>query len=750
MGEARSSGMRKAGRRILMPENLPPKIYQDLGLTDYEYERIVSILGRQPNYLELSMFSVMWSEHCSYKSSQKALRDFPTEGERVIQGPGENAGIFSIGNGLAIAMKIESHNHPSAVEPYQGAATGVGGIIRDIFAMGARPIANLNSLRFGPLDRPKVRYLLEGVVAGIGGYSNCVGIPTIGGEVYFEDCYEANPLVNAMCVGLVKTDTIIKSGARGIGNKLILIGSATGRDGIHGATFASDELDESSEERRPSVQVGDPFTEKLVMEACLELVERGLLVSLQDLGAAGLTSSSSEMAAKGGVGLEIDISRVPLRGEGMQPFEIMISESQERMLAVAEPDKVEEITKVCDRWGIRAAVIGQVTEDGILRVVNESQTLAEIPARALSQEVPLRNLEVRRPAYLDNLHHYPLPSLESEKDLSQHMLELLASPNLCSRQWVYRQYDQLVETNTIGLPGADAGVVRIKGTHKALAFKIDGNGRYCYLDPFAGGQIAVAEAARNLVCRGAQPVAMTDCLNFGNPEKPEIYWQFVECMRGMSQACRVLGIPVVSGNVSFYNENFGEPIYPTPTVGMAGLIEDMRWCTTPEFKDEGDLVVLLGETHQDMGGSEYLKLFHDLIAGQPPALDLDLEKRVHLCCLEAIRAGLLRSAHDCSEGGLAVAVAESCILGGLGATVNIQEEHKQTVALFSESQSRIVVSLKEEDLLHLEEIGRRHKVPVKVIGMVGGDRLTMGKVIHLTVTEMKKVWEDTLESIMRI
>ena len=721
--------------------------YEELGLTKEEYEGIIKVQGREPTYVELAMYSLMWSEHCSYKHSRPVLSLFPTEADYVLQGPGENAGVIDIGDGWAVAMKVESHNHPSAVEPYQGAATGVGGIVRDVFAMGARPIASLDSLRFGSISKPRQRYLLDGVVGGIGGYGNCLGVPTVAGEIYFEDAYEGNCLVNAMCLGLMRKEQLMRAQAAGPGNLVLLVGSKTGRDGIGGASvLASQEFDERLEEKRPSVQVGDPFTEKLLIEICLELLDKKLLVGLGDLGAAGLTSSACEMASRGGVGMDIDVAKVPLREEDMEPFEIMISESQERMLAVVTKDNLAEAQEVCDRWGLLSTVIGTVTDTGRMRIFNDEELVGDMPARALAHDAPVYHSEARRPAYLDELQGRDLSGLTPSLDLNEDLLSLLASPNICSRRWVYEQYDHMVQTNTSVLPGSDAAVLRIKGTNKAIASSIDANGRHCYLDPYNGGVAAVAEAARNVACSGARPMAVTDCLNFGNPEKPEIFYQFREAVTGMAQACEALGTPVTGGNVSFYNESFGEAIYPTPAVGMVGLMENAEHRTTLEPKREGDVVVLLGENVGGLGGSEYLKVVHGMVAGTPPKVDLDREKVVQEACILGIEAGLVASAHDCSEGGLAVALAECCIAARTGMEIKLAEGSLSTEELlFAEGHSRIVITCAPRDTEPLDRIAAQVGAPMHVMGTVGGDCLTIDDRIDVPVAALAEVWETALE-----
>ncbi len=727
--------------------------WKEMGLTAGEYERIKELLGREPNYVETGMFAVMWSEHCSYKNSKAVLRLFPTKGPRVLQGPGENAGIVDIGDGQAVVFKVESHNHPSAIEPFQGAATGVGGIVRDVFTMGARPIALLNSLRFGNPRNPRVRYLVGGVVSGISFYGNCLGIPTVAGEVFFHDSYEGNPLVNAMCVGLIQTDRIARGAAAGVGNPVMVVGAKTGRDGIHGATFASEELSDASEDRRPSVQVGDPFMEKLLLEACLELIDAGLVVGMQDMGAAGLTSSSSEMASRAGTGMEIDVALVPRREPGMTPYEVMLSESQERMLVVPKQGCEDQVRAIFSKWGLDAVVVGRVTGDGQLRILENGQVVADIPALALTEHCPVYNPVWREPAYVATAHAFDPASLPAPADLGAVLLEILSDPTVASKEWVYRQYDYKVQINTVVPPGSDAAVLRIKGTNKGLAVTIDCNGRYCYLDPYTGGAIAVAEAARNLVCTGAEPLAVTDCLNFGNPEKPEIFWQFRRAVEGMSEACRVLETPVVSGNVSFYNETNGQAVLPTPVVGMVGLLPDISKRATLSFKQEGDVIVLLGETFPELGGSQYLQTIHGLTTGKPPALNLIRERAVQQATLAAIRQGLVNSAHDLSEGGLGVALAECAINGGMGAKVVLPGEVDPLTAIFSESQSRILLTVSPGNLVALENLCHQHGVPYAVLGTVEGDRLVAvdqrgQRVLDLAVTEMTKRWREAIPCLI--
>ena len=699
------------------------------GFTDDEFERILKILGREPQIVELGIFSVMWSEHCSYKSSRIHLRKFPTKGDRVLQGPGENAGVIDLGDGLAAVFKMESHNHPSFIEPYQGAATGVGGILRDIFTMGARPVAILNSLRFGDIKLPRNRYLFSGIVSGIAGYGNCIGVPTVGGEIYFDEIYNNNILVNVFALGIVKKDRIFKGVASGVGNPVIYVGSKTGRDGIHGATMASDVFDETSEAKRPTVQVGDPFTEKLLLEACLEVMNKGLIIGIQDMGAAGLTSSSCEMAGRAGTGIDIHIDRVPMRETGMTPYEVMLSESQERMLIVTDPAKEKDVMDIFHKWDLDAVVIGEVTDTKKIRVINGGEIVADIPVESLTDEAPLYERSIAPPPYLDILHDLDMDNLPVPPDLNNVLLTLLSSPNISSREWVFRQYDHMVRTDTVVMPGSDAAVIRIKGTNKGIAMTADCNSRYCFSDPHAGGAIAVAEAARNIVCAGGEPVGLTDCLNFGNPERPEIMWQFQQAIEGISAVCRKFNIPVISGNVSFYNETNDISIYPTPIIGMAGLIEDISRCMTHYFKKDGDIVILLGRNIEELGMSEYLREIHHKVRGVPPFLDLDLEKKVQELCLYGIRQCIIKSAHDTSEGGLAVALAECCIQAenkkNTGAVIELSDDIRVDALLFGETQSRIIITVSPERVKELEGVARNSGTPFTVIGKVGGERLVI-------------------------
>jgi phosphoribosylformylglycinamidine synthase subunit PurL len=722
---------------------LDPAVLERHNLTPAEYGRIVARLGREPNLTELGLFSVMWSEHCSYKSSKVHLRTLPTQGERVLQGPGENAGAVDIGDGLAAVFKIESHNHPSFIEPYQGAATGVGGILRDIFTMGARPIAILDSLRFGPPDDPRNRRLLEGVVAGIGGYGNAFGCPTVGGETLFAECYRANPLVNAFCLGLVKADQIFKGRAEGVGNTVFYVGAKTGRDGIHGATMASAEFGEGSEEKRPTVQVGDPFMEKVLLEACLEALKTGAVVGIQDMGAAGLTCSTSEMGARAGTGIEIDVARVPKRETGMTAYEVMLSESQERMLLVAEKGREREIVEVFEKWDLHAEAIGTVTADRRLRVSHEGRLEADVPNEALTDEAPVYErpwVEPVNPAAAEDVLALPPPP-----DLAAALLRLLASPNVADKRWIYRQYDSTVRTNTVRGPGGDAAVVRVKGTAKALAMSVDGNGRYCGLDPLAGARLAVAEAARNVACAGAVPIGATNCLNFGNPERPEIMGQLVRSIQGIAEACRALGVPITGGNVSLYNETDGRAIDPTPVLGVVGLIEDVEATMRASFVAEGDAAYLLGATREDLGGTEFLAVVHGRVAGRPPRLDLEAEKRLLALLAEGAARGILLSAHDPSDGGLAVALAECSFRDGsphLGGRFDLPPGLRDDVLLFAESPSRAVVTTRDD--LRLAELARRHGVPWARLGVVGGERLVLSSggrtLVDLALPALHEAW----------
>ncbi|WP_418302052.1 phosphoribosylformylglycinamidine synthase subunit PurL [Lysinibacillus fusiformis] len=724
------------------------KLYAGMGMSDEEFALVEGILERLPNWTETGLFSVMWSEHCSYKNSKPVLRKFPTKGPQVLQGPGEGAGIVDIGDEQAVVFKMESHNHPSAIEPYQGAATGVGGIIRDVFSMGARPIAMLNSLRFGELKSARGKYLFEEVVAGIAGYGNCIGIPTVGGEIQFDPCYEGNPLVNAMCVGLIDHKDIQRGIAAGVGNTVMYVGAKTGRDGIHGATFASEELTEESENQRPAVQVGDPFMEKLLLEACLEVVKSDALVGIQDMGAAGLTSSSAEMASKAGSGVEMNLDLVPQRETGMTAYEMMLSESQERMLLVVKKGREDEIKAIFDKYDLDAVAIGRVTDDKMLRLLHNGQVVAEVPADALAEDAPVYHKPSAEPAY-----YAQFQAIENTEpavtDYKETLNALLKAPTIASKEWVYDQYDYQVRTSTVVKPGSDAAVIRVRGTNKGLAMTTDCNSRYIYLDPEVGGTIAVAEAARNIVASGGTPLAITDCLNFGNPEKPEIFWQIEKSADGISAACTALNAPVIGGNVSLYNERSGEAVYPTPTIGMVGLIEDLAHVTTQEVKAVGDIVFVIGETTTEFGGSELQKLLNNgVISGKAPAIDLEMEAARQQALLKAIKAGLVQSAHDVAEGGLAVAIAEKTFsANGLG--VDVALTGSATTALFSESQSRFVVTVKEEHAAAFVEIIKdAHKIGVvtnDALVKINGDK---GVLVEGTVEEFRSNWKGAIPCLL--
>ncbi|MEJ4611765.1 phosphoribosylformylglycinamidine synthase subunit PurL [Enterococcus faecium] len=725
------------------------RIYAEWGLTDEEYRMIEEdILGRMPNYTETGLFSVMWSEHCSYKNSKPVLRKFPTSGPHVLQGPGEGAGIVDIGDGLAVVFKAESHNHPSAVEPYEGAATGVGGIIRDIFSMGARPIALLDSLRFGELDNPRTKYLLEEVVAGIGGYGNCIGMPTVGGEIAFDPCYEGNPLVNAMCVGLIEHKHIQKGQAAGVGNSIMYVGAKTGRDGIHGATFASEEFNQEEEQQRSAVQVGDPFMEKLLLEACLELIlhHSDSLIGIQDMGAAGLVSSSAEMASKAGSGLILTLDEVPQRETGMTPYEMMLSESQERMLICVKSGEEEKIQELFQKYDLDAVTIGKVTDDGQYRLYHQGEEVANLPVDALAEDAPVYHKEMKEPARIAEFQQLA-PYQPVIEEPGQVLLDLLQQPTIASKRSIYETYDSQVQTNTVVRPGSDAAVMRVRGTNKALAMTTDCNARYLYLDPKIGGQIAVAEAARNIIASGGKPLAITDCLNYGSPDKPEVFWELSTSADGIAAACETLGTPVISGNVSLYNETDGQAIYPTPMIGMVGLIEDHKHITTQEFKKSGDLIYILGKTFADFDGSELQKMQLGRIEGVIRNFDLSIEKRNQELVLTAIQNGLIESAHDCSEGGLAIALAESAFKHQLGISVQFELSSAQ---LFAETQSRFVLTVAPENKTRFEE-------------MMGDAAVLAGKVTDEAIIEIsatdgqikietavaRKCWEDAIVCLMK-
>jgi phosphoribosylformylglycinamidine synthase II len=746
------------------------ELIEEHGLTPEEYAHVCEILGRTPSYTELGVFSVMWSEHCSYKNSRALLKTLPTDGPNILIRAGEeNAGVVDIGDGWAVSFKVESHNHPSAVEPFQGAATGVGGILRDIFTMGARPVINMNSLRFGRPDSAEVRHLVDGVVGGIAFYGNCMGIPTIGGDVYFDETYETNCLVNAFSLGVMRHDELQRGCATGAGNPVFYVGAATGRDGIHGATFASVELSEDSESKRSSVQVADPFMEKLLLEACLELFQTDYVVGIQDMGAAGLTCSTCETASRGGSGVEIDVGLVPQREQGMIPYEILLSESQERMLVIVRKGCEEQVQAIFEKWDLHAARIGQVTDDGLMRVRWNGTCVAEIPAKKIADDAPLYHPPRCEPAYISRTRAWTPDGLPEPDDLGGVLLDLLAEPTIASKQVVYRRYDHMVRTGTVVLPGSDAAVFWLREADKYLALSADCNGRYCYLDPFGGAAIAVAESARNIVCAGGRPLALTDCLNFGNPLKPEIYWQFAGCIEGMGAACRAFGTPVTGGNVSFYNENPNGAIDPTPLVVMVGQMDEAAHITTQWFKRAGDVIVLLDGEQADalhgLGGSEYIRRVHGLKTGAAPAMDLAREKALQDCCLEAIRGGIIRSAHDCSEGGLAVALAECCISAphdrlssatdAVGATVDVAELGecgRDDTLLFGEQQSRIIVSVTAADLGALHACAERSKVSAKVLGTAGGTTLAITRgseqILSVSVDDLRTAWHEGLPAAL--
>ncbi|MCI0485664.1 MAG: phosphoribosylformylglycinamidine synthase subunit PurL [Blastocatellia bacterium] len=783
------------------------ELVQSHGLTEEEYDRIIELLGRKPSFTEIGIFSVMWSEHCSYKSSRVHLRRLPTEGEHILQGPGENAGVIDIGGGLAAAFKIESHNHPSFIEPYQGAATGVGGILRDVFTMGARPLAAMNSLHFGPLTAPedaspeeqataaRNRSIMIGVVKGIGDYGNAFGVPTIGGEVRFGDRYSRNPLVNAFTLGILRRDQIFYGRAVGVDNPVIYVGAKTGRDGIHGATMASEEFGEEAESKRPTVQVGDPFLEKLLLEACLEAMREGAIVGIQDMGAAGLTSSSCEMGSRAGNGIEIDIDLVPQRETGMTPYEIMLSESQERMLIVAVAGRERQVVDIFNKWELDAVVIGRVTPDGRLRVKKGGRVVADIPNSALTDAAPLYNRPMQKPEPVaplaggvgkdegfgekdekeaSNFHPssfilHPSNALDLRKELTDEEIDaafmrMIASPSVASKRWVYRQYDHMVRTNTVTLPGSDAAVIRIKETRRALAMTLDSNARYCEADPRAGARLVVAEACRNLAASGARPVALTNCLNFASPERPEVMWQFSETIEGMREACAAFNTPVTGGNVSFYNETDGRGIPPTPVIGMVGIIEDLHHVTTQWFKAEDRAIILLGATADDLCASEYASGDAETRgrgdAGTDhwpvPRLDLDLERRVQEVCLKVIQAGLVESAHDISDGGLAIALSECAFSSyrrqAVGFDINLEDDLPTAVLLFSETPSRIILSATDDDVEKIIETARKQDVDATLIGRTTGRQMTIKvngrRLIDRPVADVEKAWRDALPRIL--
>jgi len=747
---------------------ITPELIRSHGLTDEEYNRIVELLGREPGYTELGVFSVMWSEHCSYKSSRIHLRRLPTKGECVLQGPGENAGVVDIGGGLAAAFKIESHNHPSFIEPYQGAATGVGGILRDVFTMGARPLAAMNSLHFGPLtasedasDEQRAtaarnRSIMAGVVKGIGDYGNAFGVPTIGGEVRFGECYSRNPLVNAFTLGIMRKEQIFYGRAAGVANPVIYVGAKTGRDGIHGATMASEEFGEEAQSKRPTVQVGDPFLEKLLLEACLEAMRAGAIVGIQDMGAAGLTSSSCEMGSRAGNGVEIDIELVPQRETGMTPYEIMLSESQERMLIVAAKGREREVLDIFKKWELDAVVIGHVTEDGHLRVKKSGRIVTDIPNSALTDEAPVYHRPIKQPETASPIEVDQVEASSAELDST--FMRIIGHPTIASKEWVYRQYDHMVRTNTVVLPGSDAAVIRVKEKRRGLAMTLDSNARYCKVDPRAGARLVVAEACRNLVSSGARPLALTNCLNFGSPERPEVMWQFSEVVDGMAEACEVFGTPVTGGNVSFYNETDGRGIHPTPVIGMVGIVEDARHIVTQWFKGDDRAIILVGLTSNDLGASEYAVEMLGGLEGRVPHLDLDLERRVQEACLKMIQAGLIESAHDCSDGGIAVTIAESCFSSyrrdAVGCEVRLEGDLSAAALLFAETPSRIVLSAVQGNVAQILKLAREHVVAATVIGRTTGERLSIDlngeRVIDRRVAEVESAWRGVLPGMLEI
>ncbi len=698
---------------------------KEMGMTEDEFNLAEKILGRKPNYIELGIISSMWSEHCSYKSSKIHLKKFPTQADWVVQGPGENAGIIEVDGDICACFKVESHNHPSYIEPYQGAATGVGGILRDIFTMGARPVAAMDSLRFGKLDNEETKYIVTGVVSGIAGYGNCFGVPTIGGETYFHECYQKNPIVNAFALGIVKKDSIFLAKAEGAGNPIIYVGAKTGRDGIHGATMASEEFSSDSESKRPNVQIGDPFKEKLLLEACLELMKTDYVIGIQDMGAAGLTSSSFEMASKSGSGVILDLEKVPVREDGMTPYEIMLSESQERMLMVVKKGCEDKVKEIFEKWDLEVSIIGKVTSDGNVRLKWQGEEVACIPARPLSDDAPVYERPYRKPNYQKKLNDFTSSDIECPDDLQETFLELLSSPNIASKKWIYKQYDHMVRTNTVIIPGSDAGMIRLKESKKGIAMSSDCNSRYCYLDPYKGGMQAVAEAARNVAVSGARPKAITNCLNFGNPEKSDIMWQFVKSIEGMAKACKELDTPVVSGNVSLYNETEGKAIYPTPVVVMVGVIDDVKDRLESGFKGFDSVIFLVGKTKDELGGSEYLEYIHGIVKGEPPEVDLKYEKKLIDFMVEGAKEKVFLSAHDVSDGGIAVALAEMCTKNKVGAVVDLKSPYREDIALFSESQGRVVVEVDKNNLENMLLLLQKHNLDFDIIGKTEIKRLVI-------------------------
>jgi len=732
------------------------ELANEMGLSKEEFNEIKRLLGREPNFTELGVFSAMWSEHCSYKNSRRLFSLFPTKGKQVLVGAGEeNSGIVDVGDGLGVAFKIESHNHPSAVEPFEASATGIGGCLRDIFTTGARPVAGLGALRFGSLDSGRVKFLFKEVIRGLAHYANVAKVNAVGGETYFDESYKGNPLVNAFVVGIVKKKNIVRGTAHGVGNPVYYIGGDTGRDGVGGASFASKEITDESASAKSAVAIGDPELGRRLREACLELIEKGLVAGMQDMGAAGLTCSSCETATRSGTGIEIDVSLIPQREKGMTPYEILLSESQERMLAILKSEKIKEALAVLKKWKINAVRIGQVTDDKMMRVKESGVVVCEIPAEALTKKAPLYKRETKEPSYLKDAQNLDYKSLKEPADLNKVLLKLLDSPTIASKESAYKQFTFVDKDEVLVGAGSDAAVIKIKGTKKALAISVDCNGRYCYLNPYNGAMMAVAEAARNVVCAGGEPLAITDGLNFGNPMKPENYWQFEKCIEGLSAACKALDTPVISGNVSFYNENPKGAVDPTPMIGMVGLIKDADRYVTQDFKNEGDVIILLGENTADLSGSEYLYLIHNLKKGNPQ-IDMKREKAVQQACLEAIEAGIINSCHDCSEGGLVIAIAESSIANSnkmLGAEIKLDEDIRKDAVLFGEAPSRIVISLRKNNVAKLERIAKKHTIPYKILGKVGGKKLTVysGKtsVINLPLTTLSSTWRDAIPSRLK-
>ena len=732
------------------------KTWRELGLTDQEYQMIVEQIGKEPNWNELGMFSVLWSEHCSYKHSRALFHLFPTKGEHVVEGPGENAGAVDIGDNQAIVFKTESHNHPSAIEPYQGAATGLGGMLRDIFTMGARPIAALNSLRFGPLTDEHVRFIFKGVIEGIKGYGSVVDVPTVGGDIYFDPSYRGNPLVNVMAAGIVDKNKIARAHAGSAGHSVIIMGARTGRDGIHGASFASTEFADEGEDQTSSVAIGDPDTGKRLIEATLELIHSGIVVGIQDMGAAGLTSSSSEMAAKAGCGIEMDILKVPRREENMTTYEIMLSESQERMLVVPQKDKEKQAIDICQKWGIEATVVGKVTDDGMLRLLEGNKVVAEVPAKSLTTDgAPCYEPQKRKPTYIESLKAENPPEVVSS-NFAEELLQVLKSPTVASKEWAYKQLASDKEHVIQSSGEGDAAIIKTDKKNKGIALSIGCNSRYCYLNPYRGAQIAVAEVARNISCVGGKPLAITDGMNFGSPENPEVFWQFDQAVRGISEACRVLATPVTGGNCSFYNETSGQAINPTPIIGMVGLLEDVSKRSGMGWRQEGDVIMLLGENRDELGGSEYMAL-KGWVGGDVPRLDLKLERAVSDVCRQLVNEGIAHSAHDCSEGGLAACLAESCITSDIGAKISVSAPFRADALLFGETQSRIVISISPQDQHKVEECAKSANIPVSVLGTTGGRSLeinlentpkALDTPLDISLSELKRAWKDAIRDIM--